>query len=205
MAVSKKPAKHRPGAPEITPSSTAFSGNAQALERALRRTIERVEALERILRTARHGIEPRALSKAKTDRPVIEKSKATLDAARAGGQAQMLAWVDDQTLIPSKEFGARRGVERQALASAVKRNALFSFKVNNLVYYPAVLADMPAADSSALCLALGPMSPGKKLLFLLRKHGALDGLTVWQAVHESKLARVLELAAAWADEDSAPA
>ena len=171
----------------------------------MRRTIERVEALERILRTARHEIEPRVQRKAKTGRPVTEKSKATLDPSRAGGQAQMLAWVGDGTLIPSKEFGARRGVERQALASAVKRNALFCFKVNNLVYYPAVLADMPAADSSALCLALGTMSPGKKLLFLLRKHGALDGSTASQAVHESKLERVLELAAAWADEDSAPA
>ena len=155
------------------------------------------------LRNAHQGVNSRV--KAKSGRPVTEKSKATLDASRVGGQAQMLAWVDDRTLIPSKEFGARRGVERQALAGAVKRNALFGFKVNNLVYYPAVLADMPAADSSALCLALGTMSPGEKLLFLLRKHGALDGLTASQAVHESKLARVLELAAAWADEDSAPA
>ena len=205
MAVSKKPAKHRARAPAIAPTSTAFAGNAQALERALRRTIERVEALERILRTSRHAIVHEVPAKAKTGRPVAEKSKATLDASRVGGQAQMLAWVDDRTLISSMEFGERRGVERQALASAVKRNALFGFKVNNLVYYPAVLADMPAPDSSALCLALGTMSSGKKLLFLLRKHGALDGRTVSQAVLESKLERVLELAAAWADEDSAPA
>ena len=46
--------------------------------------------------------------------------------------------------------------------------------------------------------ALGDIDPSSKLLFLLRKHGALGGRTPADAVAEGKFDDVMRLATEWA-------
>jgi len=53
------------------------------------------------------------------------------------------------------------------------------------------------AELAAVVKALGDESATSKLVFLLRRHGALDGRTPAEAVDEGRLDGVLRLARAW--------
>jgi hypothetical protein len=125
--------------------------------------------------------------------------------ARLRGEHLQQQWVRDGTVIPSAELGRSWGVSRQALDQAVKRGELFSLKVASRRYYLAQLRDITREHASEVCRALGAVSPAEKLTFWLRGHGGLQGGTPVAAIHEGQLARVVQLARAWADERVGPA
>ena len=131
-------------------------------------------------------------------------SEALAQAAQ-GGQSQLIEWTQDGTLLTSAEFADRRSVTPQALHKATTRGDLFSVKVKGLLYYPAALTDMPEDYVRRLCQTIKPLDAGQKLLFIRRKHGALGGLTIEEAVGSGKGERAIVLADAWAAEEVAAA
>jgi len=145
-----------------------------------------------------HGIpSPR---KARAVAPRQRKWDANIDAARERGQAQLVDWVQDGTLLPSQAFATKWGMTPQGLHAACVRCELMAIKVSNRLYYPALLLDLPREFASELCVALAPLPPAKQLIFLLRSHGVLEGKSIPELAGAKQFARALELARSWSSE-----
>lgn len=120
-----------------------------------------------------------------------------LDRAATRGEAQLLAWTQDKTLIDGKRLQEIWGITRQGLDKARERGDIFSIRVGAQHFYPAEAAHFTRADLSEIVQALGEASPASKLMFLKRKHGALGGCTPAEAVEKGALHDVVRLAKAW--------
>ena len=127
--------------------------------------------------------------------------QATLESARQAGQVQLLAWVDEGSLMASEEFAAKWGMTPQGLQKAAARGELTAIKVSNRTYYPAVLCELPRPFASQLGQALRSLSPAQQLIFLLRQHGALEGKSIDKLTTSAEQTRALELAQSWAAEE----
>jgi hypothetical protein len=177
-----------------------------AQARALLRALETdVNEVERALAEAASVQAQEAADPGKTAPATAASQSGTdtaggLHGARARGENLLQQWVRDGTLIPSVEFGSSWGVSRQALDQAVERGELFSLKIASRRYYLAQLRDITREQAAEVCRALGNLSPSEKLTFWLREHGGLQGRCPVAAIHDGQLARVVQLARAWADE-----
>ena len=143
-------------------------------------------------------------STARASRRKLRASPApsmTLESARQAGQAQLVGWVGDGTLMASEEFAARWGMTSQGLQKAAARGELLPLKVSNRIYYPAMLCELPRPFTSRLCLALRLLSPAQQLIFLLRRHGALDGKSIGELTTSAQQERAVGLAQSWAAEE----
>ena len=103
--------------------------------------------------------------------------------------------------MASEEFAAKWGMTPQGLQKAAARGELTAMKVSNRTYYPAVLCELPRPFASRLGQALRSLSPAQQLIFLLRRHGALDGKSINYLTTSAEQARALELAQSWAAEE----
>ena len=139
----------------------------------------------------------RTLSRAETTREARLASKAILAEAIAGGQRQMGEWTVDGTLLSAEQFAERAGVSVAELANAVSTGELFALSVDGRRRYVAALLALDAAGRASLCRALGPLDGAQKLVFMLRKHGSLAGMSVTEAARHGRVARVVALAKAW--------
>ena len=127
--------------------------------------------------------------------------QSTLESARQAGQVQLVAWVEEGALMASEEFAAKWGMTPQGLQKAAARGELPAIKVSNRTYYPAVLCELPRPFASHLGQALRSLSPARQLIFLLRRHGGLDGKSIGDLTTSAEQARALELAQSWAAEE----
>ena len=117
-----------------------------------------------------------------------------------GGQSSLAQWVEDGTSLPSAAFAAAWGLTRQALDQAVERNDLFSVKLGNKRYFLGALVPLDRSAVAMVCSALGSAVASEKLLFWLRKQGALGGKTVADIVAAGGHLRAAEVARDWAEE-----
>lgn len=78
---------------------------------------------------------------------------------------------------------------------------MFSVTVDSRRYYPAELLKLERAAVAAVCIALTDADAAGKLVFVLRKHGGLAGMTVAEAVAAGRLERVTQLAEDWCASD----
>lgn len=174
-----------------------------AQARALLRAVETdVDEVERALAEAAsaQAADPGKTAPATAAAPSGTDTAGGLHGARARGENLLQQWVRDGTLIPSAGLGSSWGVSRQALDQAVERGDLFSLKIASRRYYLAQLRDITREQAAEVCRALGKLSPSEKLTFWLREHGGLQGRSAVAAIHDGQLARVVQLARAWADE-----
>jgi hypothetical protein len=124
--------------------------------------------------------------------------------AAARGEAARVQWVKDGLVIPGEQLAQAWGLTRQALAPAAQRDEVFAVKVGNRLYYPMAFLVLDRASVATVCRALGDLGASEKLMFWLRKHGALAGNSVSAALDAGvPVARVERLAAAWARERGA--
>lgn len=123
-----------------------------------------------------------------------------LAAAQLRGKSALARWVADGVLVKGDVFAKARGVSRQSLGAAVRRKELFSLDVNGRRYYLAALLEVESERAASVCRALAGATDSEKAIFWLRQHGTLGGKTVTAAVAAGKLARVLTLAEAHAEE-----
>jgi len=152
------------------------------------------EALLKGMRKPRPGVR-------RASQRVVPAVEATVDSARQAGQTQLVEWVEEGALMPSEEFAAKWGMTPQGLQKAASRGELPSIKVSNRTYYPAVLCDLPRPFATRLGQAMRSLSPGQQVIFLLRRHGALDGKSIGELTTSAQQARALELAQSWAAEE----
>lgn len=124
-----------------------------------------------------------------------------LGAAALRGQEAVARWIEEGTLMASAEFAQAWGISRQALDQAVERGELFSMKLGNKRFYPRELLRLDRPTVARVCKALGEASAAEKLVFWLRQHGGLGGVSAVDAAVAGKTDRVVQLAQAWAEEN----
>jgi hypothetical protein len=130
------------------------------------------------------------------------KHPANSDASRqaaARGEARLVKWSRDGTLVDGKRLADAWGMTRQGLDKARERGDIFSVRVGGLHYYPEQAEHFTRADLAQVNRALGGIDPNSKLIFLKRQHGALGGRTPAEATEAGHLADVLRLARDWAN------
>lgn len=106
-------------------------------------------------------------------------------------------------LIPEDLFRERLGVTQRRLNNLLADGSVFSMAVDDVMYYPALLAD-PALDRKrlqAICRILVPAPAGSRLHFLSSTRGSLGGRSPLELlVDDDDFKTLKRLAAAWADE-----
>ena len=122
---------------------------------------------------------------------------AAIDAAQARSEARLVKWTQDGTLVPVSVVQDTWGIKRQSVDAARERGEIFSVFVRGQHWYPAQALRLGRAELAAVVKALGGESAASKLVFLLRRHGALDGRTPAEAADQGMLDDVLRLAGAW--------
>ena len=122
---------------------------------------------------------------------------AAIGAAQERGEARLVKWTQDGTLVPVSVVEEAWGIKRQSVDAARERNEVFSVFVRGQHWYPAEALKLRRAELATVVKALGAESATSKLVFLLRRHGALGGRTPAEAVDQGMLHDVVRLAGAW--------
>ena len=60
-----------------------------------------------------------------------------IDQALHQGEARLVKWTEDGTLVPSSTLADAWGIQRQSLAAVRKRNEVFSFFIRGQHWYTA--------------------------------------------------------------------
>jgi hypothetical protein len=127
------------------------------------------------------------------------KAGPALAGAQRRGEARLVQWTLDGTLVPVSTVEQAWGIKRQSVDAARARGEIFSVYVRGQHWYPAEALKIDRQALAAVVRALGDESPTSKLLFLLRHHGALGGLTSAEAVEHGMLQDVIRVASAVSD------
>ncbi|NHZ43532.1 hypothetical protein [Massilia aquatica] len=85
----------------------------------------------------------------------------------------------------------------QAVNAASKRGEIFSVWADGKPWYPRDGLKLDRSQLARINRTLGNADPSSKLLFFQRKHGALRGRVVAEAVADGDLDDILRLAMAW--------
>ena len=132
---------------------------------------------------------------AETSTPSISYAESVQN-AQARGEARLVDWTRDGTLIDSKTLADLWGITRQALDAARNRGEVFSLWVKGQHWYPGELGKFERTTFARINEALGDLDPSSKLVFLLHKHGALKGRTPADADGDM-LDDIIRLAGGW--------
>lgn len=127
----------------------------------------------------------------------LEENRAASQRAEMRGEARLVAWIQDGTLIEGSKLAEAWAVKRQTLDAARRRGELFSLWVKGKHWYPAELLKFERPALAAVTRKLGDVDSSSKLLFLLRSQGALGGKTPADAIADGRLGDVLRLAEHW--------
>lgn len=128
---------------------------------------------------------------------IVEANEQGTREAKARGEARLVQWAKDGSLVDGKQLYDAWGITRQALDKARERGDLFSVMVAGHHYYPVEAEQFSRADLAQVTRALGEISTGSKLIFIKRKHGALGDRTPAEAIDHGMLPDVLRIAANW--------
>lgn len=120
----------------------------------------------------------------------------SIDAAALRGESRLVKWTQDGTLVPVAALENAWGIKRQSIDAARERREIFSVFVRGQHWYPAEALKFDRAALTAVVKALGDESASSRLMFLLRRHGALGGRTPAEAVEQGMLSDVLRAASA---------
>jgi hypothetical protein len=129
--------------------------------------------------------------------PTPESPAEVPQGAEKRGEALLVAWTQDGTLVDGGQIEKAWGVKRQTVDAARERGEIFSIWVKNKHWYPREALHLKRSELAEINCALDDIDPSSKLLFLLRQHGALGGRTAADAVAAGQLSDVLRLAADW--------
>lgn len=121
---------------------------------------------------------------------------AAIAEAELRGEARLVRWTQDGTLVPVSVVENQWGVKRQSVDAARRRGEIFSLFVRGQHWYPAEALKFDRAALGELVKALGERSASSKLLFLLRRHSALGNRTPVEAVDNGMLHDVIRVATA---------
>jgi hypothetical protein len=120
----------------------------------------------------------------------------TVESSLARGEAQVLKWIQDGTLMPVSDLAQAWGITRQSIDDMRKAGKLFSLYAKGQHWYPKEVLNFRRDDLARVVQALGDVGAVTKLLFLLKPHGALRKLTPAQAIDKGMLDDVVRIAGA---------
>ncbi len=109
-------------------------------------------------------------------------------------------WIAEGLLVGSTDMGAAWGRSRQALEQAVDRGELFSLKIANRRWYPAVFARLDPDTVKTVCTLLHDVDPVSQFIFWERTHGSLGGRTIEAALRTGDMQAGARAAEAFARE-----
>ena len=113
------------------------------------------------------------------------------------GKLARRSWISDGIVLSPADFAVRSGVTPAVLQEMVVRGQLFSVEIDLACWYPAELLQLAPSDSEAVCTALAGLDTATQLVFVMRRHGALGGKTIADAIANGHVSQVLTLASAW--------
>lgn len=113
------------------------------------------------------------------------------------GRVARRAWIEEGVVLSTADFAARHRVSPDELQALKARNELFTVDVGGEAYWPAELLRLRPEQASLVCEALAGCDDAAKLVFLIRRHGALGGQTIAEAAAQGRLEDALCLATAW--------
>lgn len=168
----------------------AAQGLRPGLRRELGMVLRELEHTVRVLRVAAGETPPAAWA----PRQDATRAALALDTTEA--------MVDKGQLGTPVAFQQLMGWRsRQAVSKAAQSQRVFSVRHKAQRYFPAFFAD-PAYDRrhlEAVSQALGDLPGGSKLQFFLTRKGSLAGATPLQALAGGRVAKVMDVAAAFAE------
>jgi hypothetical protein len=126
-----------------------------------------------------------------------------LSDAIARGEVAKREMVRDRILVAPDVLATLWQTPPERLNELESAGELFTVRVDEHPYVPALMLEVDEASTRRICLALQPIRGWPAFSFWYRRHGALRGLTLIQVLHQGiGLDRVLELADDWASEAS---
>jgi hypothetical protein len=130
-------------------------------------------------------------------RVLFAKRIAGLDLAQDRGQQLARTWTRNGELLSADEFAAKLGLTKTELTESEARGEVFSLEVDSGRWYPSELLKIPLENMLVICRVISPLTVGERFTFCVRKHGAVGGKTVAEAIPASGIDRVLWLANLW--------
>jgi hypothetical protein len=134
-----------------------------------------------------------------SETPLPQHTGGGLTGAIERREVQKREWTQDGALLSASGFAEKLGVSPTDLPQLEERNQLFALVVDKVSWYPSELLKLTREQVSDLCRALADEPASGRLIFLMRKHGAVGVGTVVEAAHQGHFDRVLRLAAAWCE------
>ena len=170
------------------------------LRRELADVLDELEETVKVLRVAAAGAAP---ASGRTQASAASKPAARQDDARAALVLDTTeAMIDKGQLLTPVEFQKLMGwATRQAVWKAAESNRVFYLTYKAERYFPAFYGD-PSYDRKhleAVTKVLGDLPGGSKLQFFLTRKGSLGGDTPLQALAAGRVAKVKDVAAAFAE------
>lgn len=163
------------------------------LRQALTNALDELEETVKVLRAASSQPQTSAAGKSAA-KHVGTQTALVLDTTEA--------MVNERQLVTPIEFQRLMGwTTRQAVWKAAESHRVFYLSYKSERYFPAFYSD-PAYDRKqleAVTKVLGDLPGGSKLQFFLTRKGSLGGATPLQALAAGHVAKVKNLAAAFAE------
>lgn len=132
----------------------------------------------------------------------IKENAAVLDALQKGSSTAMQRRIDQEELLPSKQFQAALHISRQSLSEAVKAGRMFALVgPSGENFYPAFFAD-PELDRRSVekvSKSLGALPAPSKYFFFTNPSTVLDALTPLAALKKGRVADVILAATGFAE------
>lgn len=107
------------------------------------------------------------------------------------------AWVTDGDVVPAAAVAPAWGITLRRLALECKEGRAFRVIVARQAYCPAEFLVLGRDVVAEICAELSPLVPAEQLVFWKRRHGALGGRTVAEAVSQGRAVDVVGLAREW--------
>ena len=119
-----------------------------------------------------------------------------LAGAIARGEAAREAWVADGSVVSDQALADAWQVQPASIGQAAQRCELCELYIGGQKYYPAVFMHLDPAVVAKVSLQLNALGASEQFIFWHRKHGALGGRTVLEALtgEPPQLATVMKLA-----------
>jgi len=122
--------------------------------------------------------------------------KELMGDAMERGERRLVTWTQDGTLLTVSAVETAWGIKRQSVDAARERNEIFSLYVRGQHWYPAEALKFDRASLAKIVQELGDLGSTTKLLFILRRHDGLKGMTPLEAVEKGMLEKVMGIAEA---------
>ena len=117
----------------------------------------------------------------------------------AAGEARLVLWSEDGTLLRQTDLATHFGISSQALDTRHRKGEFSSILVRGKRYVPAAFKDLEMADIRAVSGELAGLSDSVQLLFWLTPQDLLDGRTAAQAMQTGEVEQARRAAQGWAE------